>query len=60
MAAEPAAPAGYRVDATRSGDWWAITIVPELPGAFSQCKRLHQVDAMGPRGRRAHARHRPR
>lgn len=45
MAPEPAASASYRVEATRSGDWWAITI-PELPGAFSQCKRLDQIEAM--------------
>jgi predicted RNase H-like HicB family nuclease len=43
MAAEAAD--RYRAVATRSGDWWAITI-PELPGAFSQCKRLNQVEAM--------------
>ncbi len=45
MAAEPAAGGSYRAVATRSGDWWAITI-PQLPGAFSQCKRLDQVEAM--------------
>jgi len=45
MAPEPAAAVSYRVQATRSGDWWAITI-PALPGAFSQCKRLDQVEAM--------------
>lgn len=45
MSSEPAAAVSYRVQATRSGDWWAITI-PELPGAFSQCKRLDQVEAM--------------
>jgi predicted RNase H-like HicB family nuclease len=45
MAAEPAAASSYRAVATRSGDWWAITI-PQLPGAFSQCKRLDQVEAM--------------
>lgn len=31
--------------ATRSGDWWAIE-VPEVPGAFTQAKRLDQVAAM--------------
>jgi predicted RNase H-like HicB family nuclease len=34
----------YRVEAVRSGDWWAIT-VPELAGVFSQAKRLDQVEA---------------
>ena len=33
----------YRVEAVRSGDWWAIT-VPDLPGVFSQAKRLDQVE----------------
>lgn len=36
--------AGYRVEAVRSGDWWAITI-PALSGVFSQAKRLDQVEA---------------
>lgn len=45
MTAEPAPAGSYRAVATRSGDWWAITI-PQLPGAFSQCKRLDQVEAM--------------
>jgi hypothetical protein len=45
MAAERMAARSYRAVATRSGDWWAVTI-PELPGAFSQCKRLDQVQAM--------------
>jgi len=35
---------GYRVEAERSGDWWAIT-VPLLSGLFSQAKRLDQVEA---------------
>lgn len=30
---------------TRSGDWWAIE-VPEVPGVFTQAKRLDQVAAM--------------
>ncbi len=34
---------GYRVDAVRSGDWWAIT-VPDLRGVFSQARRLNQVE----------------
>lgn len=33
----------YRVEAVRSGDWWAIT-VPDLDGVFSQAKRLDQVE----------------
>ena len=33
----------YRVEVVRSGNWWAIT-VPDLPGTFSQAKRLDQVD----------------
>lgn len=34
----------YRIQAVRSGGWWAIT-VPELDGVFSQAKRLDQVEA---------------
>lgn len=30
---------------TRSGDWWAIE-VPEVPGVFTQAKRLDQVAAV--------------
>lgn len=30
---------------TRSGDWWAIE-APEVPGVFTQAKRLDQVAAM--------------
>lgn len=33
----------YRVTARRSGDWWAIE-VPDLPGVFSQAKRLDKAD----------------
>lgn len=33
---------GYRVDAEKSGDWWAIT-VPALRGVFSQAKTLEEV-----------------
>ena len=36
---------GHRVRAVRSGSWWAIT-VPELPGVFSQARRLDQVETM--------------
>lgn len=35
----------YTVSAERYGDWWAIT-VEELPGVFSQARRLGQVEAM--------------
>jgi predicted RNase H-like HicB family nuclease len=30
---------------TRTGDWWAIE-VPEVPGVFTQAKRLDQVEEM--------------
>jgi predicted RNase H-like HicB family nuclease len=30
---------------TRTGDWWAVE-VPEVPGVFTQAKRLEQVPAM--------------
>lgn len=35
----------YVVEAERSGRWWALR-VPELPGVFSQVRRLEQADAM--------------
>jgi predicted RNase H-like HicB family nuclease len=35
----------YTVHCQRSGGWWAITI-PEVPGAFTQTRRLDQVDSM--------------
>lgn len=35
----------YTAEVTRSGKWWAI-VVPELPGVFSQSRRLDQVEAM--------------
>lgn len=35
----------YTVNAARHGDWWAIA-VDELPGVFSQARRLDQVDGM--------------
>ena len=35
----------YHVDVVRSGSWWAIS-VPELPGVFSQARRLDQVEEM--------------
>ena len=34
----------YRVEAARSGNWWAIA-VPELDGVFSQARRLDQVES---------------
>lgn len=34
----------YRVTARRSGDWWALQ-VPDLPGVFSQAKRLDTAGA---------------
>lgn len=33
----------YRVTARRAGDWWALE-VPDLPGVFSQAKRLDRAD----------------
>lgn len=30
--------------ATRSGDWWAV-VVPEVPGLFTQARRLDQIEA---------------
>lgn len=33
----------YRVVARRAGDWWALE-VPDLPGVFSQAKRLEKAD----------------
>ncbi|MHB8620126.1 MAG: hypothetical protein ACYDAG_11255 [Chloroflexota bacterium] len=35
----------YTVNCQRSGGWWAITI-PEVPGAFTQARRLDQVERM--------------
>jgi len=35
----------YTVRARRSGAWWAID-VPELPGVFSQARRLDRVESM--------------
>ncbi|MFE1230602.1 type II toxin-antitoxin system HicB family antitoxin [Streptomyces sp. NPDC058745] len=33
----------YRVNARRSGEWWALD-VPDLPGVFSQSKRLEKAE----------------
>jgi predicted RNase H-like HicB family nuclease len=33
----------YRVTAKRAGDWWALE-VPDLPGVFSQAKRLDKAE----------------
>ena len=35
----------YTAECVRSGNWWAIT-VPQIPGVFSQARRLDQVEAM--------------
>ncbi len=35
----------YQVHARRRADWWALE-VPELPGVFSQVRRLDQADGM--------------
>lgn len=32
----------YEVTAVRDGKWWVVT-VPDVPGAFSQIRRLDQV-----------------
>lgn len=37
--------ATYTAQCVRSGDWWAIT-VPEVPGAFTQSRRLDQAEDM--------------
>ncbi len=34
----------YRVEAVRSGEWWAIA-VPSLRGVFSQARHLDEVSA---------------
>ena len=36
----------YTVTATREGDWWEVD-VSGLDGAFTQARRLDQVEAMG-------------
>jgi predicted RNase H-like HicB family nuclease len=36
-------PDQWLVEATRSGSWWAIRVA-DLPGVFSQCRRLDQVE----------------
>ncbi|MGX4690556.1 hypothetical protein [Streptomyces sp. JNUCC 63] len=33
----------YRVTARRAGEWWALE-VPDLPGVFTQVKRMEQAD----------------
>jgi predicted RNase H-like HicB family nuclease len=35
----------FTVNAARARNWWALT-VDELPGVFSQARRLDQVEAM--------------
>ncbi|GGK53671.1 XRE family transcriptional regulator [Nocardia camponoti] len=32
-------------NATRSGEWWAVS-VPQIPGLFTQVRRLDQIEAM--------------
>jgi len=39
---KPAKPI-YDVEITRSGKWWAIE-VPDLPGTYTQAKRIDQVE----------------
>lgn len=41
----PMSRATYTARAERSGKWWAIE-VPEIPGVFTQVKRLDQVEEM--------------
>jgi hypothetical protein len=36
---------GYTAEARRSGEWWAVRVL-EVPGAFTQAKRLDQVPEM--------------
>ena len=45
MAAVAARRATYTARCVRAGDWWAI-VVPEVPGVFSQARRLDQAEAM--------------
>jgi len=35
----------YKVTATREGGWWTLE-VPEIPGVFSQARRLDQTEYM--------------
>jgi predicted RNase H-like HicB family nuclease len=35
----------YTVVAERSGNWWAVS-VPDIPGVFTQARRLDQVEEM--------------
>lgn len=35
----------YQAKAERSGDWWALS-VPEVPGVFSQCRRIREAEGM--------------
>ncbi len=37
--------APYRIVCERSGKWWAVS-VPDLPGVYTQARRLDQVSAM--------------
>ena len=38
-------PMNVTAGAERSGNWWAVE-VPEIPGLFTQARRLDQVDGM--------------
>ncbi|ETY71380.1 transcriptional regulator [Bifidobacterium moukalabense] len=38
-------PMNVTATAERSGGWWAVE-VPEIPGLFTQARRLDQIDAM--------------
>lgn len=43
----PTAPAraSYMAECRRAGDWWAIN-VPDVPGVFTQARRLDQTEEM--------------
>lgn len=38
-------PMNVTAAAERSGNWWAVE-VPEIPGLFTQARRLDQIDGM--------------
>lgn len=38
-------PMNVTATAERSGNWWAVE-VPEIPGLFTQARRLDQIDGM--------------
>lgn len=45
MSTTYAARALYTAEARRSGDWWAVRI-PGVDGAFTQARRIDQIEAM--------------